>query len=55
VGGALATGLLLPSPGVPSANPPGVSEALWAAPGALAALVGSYWYGSRHEGPVEGA
>jgi uncharacterized membrane protein YeaQ/YmgE (transglycosylase-associated protein family) len=55
LGGALATGLLLPSPGVASANPPGVSEALWAAPGALAALVGSYWYGSRHEGPVEGA
>jgi hypothetical protein len=52
--GALATGLLLPSPGVPSANPPGVSEALWAMPGAVSALAWSYWYGARRDGRMEG-
>jgi hypothetical protein len=30
VAGALATGYLLPSPGIPAANPPGIQEALWA-------------------------
>jgi hypothetical protein len=37
--GALLSGLLLPEPGVPSANPPGVGAAAWAiAPAELAAL-----------------
>src|SRR5436190_211923 len=47
--GGHATGLLLPTPGIPSANPPGVAEALWAIPGATLALVGSYAYGARQE------
>jgi uncharacterized membrane protein YeaQ/YmgE (transglycosylase-associated protein family) len=45
--GALVSGLLLPRPGVPSANPPGVAEALWAIPGGILALVASYVYGAR--------
>lgn len=49
VAGAMASGLLLPTPGVPAANPPGVSEALWAIPGALLGLAAIYWYGARRE------
>ena len=30
--GALISGFLLPQPGIPAANPPGVGEALWAFP-----------------------
>ena len=45
--GALLTGFALPTPGVPSDNPPGLSQALWAMPGAILALVGSYLYGAR--------
>ena len=45
--GGLATGYLLPTPGIPTANPPGVAEALWAIPGSLAALAFSYWHGDR--------
>ena len=48
-GGALVTGLLLPTPGVPLDNPPGIAEALWPIPGALLALALSYWYGARRE------
>jgi hypothetical protein len=48
-GGAVLTGFLLPTPGVPLANPPGIGEALWPIPGALVALVLSYWYGARRE------
>jgi hypothetical protein len=44
--GGLVAGFALPSPGVPSGNPPGVAEALWAIPGALGALAASYAYGS---------
>lgn len=47
--GALAAGYLLPSPGLPSENPPGVAEALYAIPGSLLALAAAYWYGSRQE------
>ena len=47
--GALATGYALPEPGIPVANPPGLGEALWAIPGALLGLVGSYVYGARRE------
>jgi hypothetical protein len=49
VGGALLTGYALPAPGVPMENPPGVKEAIWAIPGSIAALVGSYWYGLRQK------
>jgi hypothetical protein len=48
-GGGLLTGFLLPAPGVPLDNPPGVAEALWPIPGALGALAWSYWYGVRRE------
>jgi hypothetical protein len=49
VTGALLTGYALPEPGIPPANPPGISEALWAIPGSLLALVGSYLIGARRE------
>jgi hypothetical protein len=45
--GALVTGFLLPAPGVPASNPPGLAAALWPAPGAIAALGVSYFYGAR--------
>jgi hypothetical protein len=48
--GGLLSGFVLPSPGVPTANPPGVAEALWAVPGSIGALVGSYAYGMRKDG-----
>jgi hypothetical protein len=48
--GALLTGLLLPTPGIPVENPPGVGEALWAIPGAIIALALSYTYGARRQG-----
>ena len=47
VTGALLTGWALPEPGVPSDNPPGIQQALWPLPGALAALGAAYWIGSR--------
>jgi hypothetical protein len=47
--GGHATGFLLPTPGIPSAHPPGVAEALWAIPGGTLALVASYAYGARVE------
>jgi uncharacterized membrane protein YeaQ/YmgE (transglycosylase-associated protein family) len=49
IAGALASGFALPEPGVPTANPPGVGEALWAMPGAIAALLASYFYGVRKD------
>jgi uncharacterized membrane protein YeaQ/YmgE (transglycosylase-associated protein family) len=48
--GALVTGFLLPTPGIPLENPPGIGEALWAIPGALIALALSYAYGARQGG-----
>jgi hypothetical protein len=48
-GGGLLSGFLLPVPGVPGDNPPGVGEALWAIPGAILALIVSYAYGERQE------
>jgi hypothetical protein len=48
-GGGLITGFLLPTPGVPLDNPPGIAEALWPTPGALLALVLCYLYGARRE------
>ena len=47
--GALVTGFLLPAPGIPLENPPGVAEALWPIPGTLLGLVLSYWFGARRE------
>jgi uncharacterized membrane protein YeaQ/YmgE (transglycosylase-associated protein family) len=47
--GALVSGYLLPSPGVPPHNPPGITEALWPIPGSLLALLASYAYGARRE------
>lgn len=49
LGGGLLTGFLLPTPGVPLENPPGVAEALWPMPGALLALAASYAFGARRE------
>lgn len=49
VAGAFVSGFLLPDPGIPADNPPGVGEALWAVPGALVALVLSYFYGARQD------
>jgi uncharacterized membrane protein YeaQ/YmgE (transglycosylase-associated protein family) len=49
--GALVTGFLLPAPGIPADDPPGVGEALWAIPGSLVALVASWLYGARRERP----
>jgi hypothetical protein len=45
VAGAVATGYLLPSPGIPASNPPGIQEALWPIPGTLLALAAAYFYG----------
>jgi hypothetical protein len=50
--GALVSGFLLPAPGIPLENPPGIGEALWAIPGSLLALGASYWYGASRE-PAE--
>jgi len=47
--GALVFGYLLPEPGVPPHNPPGLSEALWPIPGSLLALVALYRYGMYRE------
>jgi hypothetical protein len=47
--GALATGFLLPVPGIPTDNPPGLQEAIYAIPGSLLALAGLFVYGSRRE------
>jgi uncharacterized membrane protein YeaQ/YmgE (transglycosylase-associated protein family) len=55
VGGALASGYLLPSPGVPPHNPPGLTEALWPIPGSIVALLASYLYGARLERARRGA
>lgn len=49
VAGAMVTGFLLPSPGVPTDNPPGLEEALFAIPGSVAALAASYFYGAYND------
>src|SRR4029079_7573881 len=49
LGGALASGYLLPVPGIPAGNPPGIAHVFWAAPGSVAALVVSYLYGAHKE------
>jgi uncharacterized membrane protein YeaQ/YmgE (transglycosylase-associated protein family) len=45
--GALVSGWLLPVPGIPTGNPPGLAETLWAIPGSLAALVGCWLWGKN--------
>ena len=55
VTGALIAGYLLPSPGLPAANPPGIQESLWPIPGALIALAVTYVYGSRRERQADAA
>ncbi|HEX6460392.1 MAG TPA: hypothetical protein VF032_15840 [Thermoleophilaceae bacterium] len=49
VGGALVSGYLLPAPGIPLDNPPGLAEAVWAIPGSLLALAAAYIHGVRRE------
>lgn len=49
VAGALVSGFLLPSPGIPAHNPPGLSAAVWPIPGSIVVLVGAYLYGARRE------
>ena len=49
VGGAFVSGYLLPIPGIPLGNPPGITEALWPIPGSIIALLGTYVYGARRE------
>lgn len=48
-GGALVSGFLLPSPGIPSDNPPGIAQGVWGSPGAVLALGASWFWGSRTE------
>ena len=47
--GGLASGYVLPEPGVPAENPPGLGVALWALPGSVAGLAFSYLYGARRD------
>jgi hypothetical protein len=49
VGGALISGYLLPAPGIPPDNPPGITTAVWPIPGSIFALLGAYLYGARRE------
>ena len=49
IAGALVSGFLLPFPGIPPHNPPGMSEALWPIPGSILALLATYLYGVRRE------
>ena len=39
VAGALVSGYLLPYPGIPAHNPPGVTAAVWSIPGSLVACL----------------
>jgi hypothetical protein len=49
VGGAFASGFLLPGPGIPPHNPPGLEQALWPLPGCVLALAALWLYGSYKE------
>jgi hypothetical protein len=53
--GGVASGFLLPSPGVPTDNPPGIGEALWAMPGSVVALAVCYAHGVRLSRQATGA
>ena len=50
--GAIVSGYLLPSPGIPSHNPPGLAQALWPIPGSVLGMALAYWYGARKESRV---
>ena len=50
IGGAILSGYLFPTPGVPTSNPPGIEQALIAIPGGAVALAACYWYGARRDG-----
>ena len=54
VAGAFVSGYLLPTPGIPPHNPPGLQEALWAIPGCVLALGALWVYGNRKERIAEG-
>ena len=49
LGGALLAGYMLPAPGLPDRNPPGLQEGLWPVPGSLIALALAYAYGAHLE------
>jgi uncharacterized membrane protein YeaQ/YmgE (transglycosylase-associated protein family) len=49
VAGALLSGYLLPVPGVPDRNPPGLAAGLWPIPGVLIAPALLYAHGARRE------
>jgi uncharacterized membrane protein YeaQ/YmgE (transglycosylase-associated protein family) len=53
VAGALVAGYLLPSPGVPADNPPGLNKAIWPIPGSALALALLYAHGARRERKAE--
>lgn len=53
VAGALLSGYALPTPGIPTANPPGMQETLWAIPGSIVFLVASWIVGSPRERAAE--
>jgi hypothetical protein len=55
VSGAVVSGYLLPGPGIPPHNPPGLEQALWPLPGCLIALAALYWYGTYKERQEYGA
>jgi uncharacterized membrane protein YeaQ/YmgE (transglycosylase-associated protein family) len=55
VAGALISGYVLPTPGIPTSNPPGLAEGLWPIPGAVAALVALYLHGARQEARIAAA
>jgi hypothetical protein len=49
VAGAVLSGYLLPTPGLPPGNPPGMLEGVFAIPGSLLFLVAAYRIGARRE------
>jgi hypothetical protein len=46
--GALASGFAIEGLRLPDDNPPGIIHVLYALPGSVLALVGSWWAGNRH-------
>ena len=46
---AVAGAFLLPTPGVPPGNPPGMVEGIFAIPGSLLFLVAAYRIGARRD------
>jgi hypothetical protein len=54
VAGAVVSGFVLPTPGIPPHNPPGLIQTLWSVPGCLLALALLWVYGSHREGQQYG-